>query len=122
MESVGIDLVEVERIRQVIERHGDRFVKRVFTDQEWMYCQRKKNCYLSLSARFAAKEAVFKVLGTGWSHGVQWKDVEVLNDDRGKPEIVLYGRAKELAGERKVLVSLTHTGEYAAAVAMLSER
>lgn len=119
MESVGIDLVEVERIRRVVERRGDRFIKKVFTDQEWAYCRRKKNCCLSLAARFAAKEAVFKALGTGWGEGVKWRDVEVVNDGRGKPEIVLYGRAKELVGGRAVLVSLTHTREYAAAAAVL---
>ena len=122
MDSVGIDLVEVERIRQIVERRGDRFMQKVFTDQEWAYCQKKKNSYLSLSARFAAKEAVFKALGTGWSNGVKWRDVEVVNDSWGKPEIVLYGRAKELVGERAIVVSLTHTEHYAAAVAAITDQ
>ncbi len=121
MESVGMDLVEVERIRGMVERHGDRFIKKVFTDQEWAYCQKKAHKYLSLAARFAAKEAVFKAFGTGWGKGLKWRDVEVVNDGRGKPEIALYGKAKELAGSGTVRVSLTHTQNYAAAVAVLSD-
>jgi holo-[acyl-carrier protein] synthase len=118
-QSVGIDLVEVARIQKVVERRGERFLKRIFTEQERAYCRKKHGEYGSLAARFAAKEAVFKALGTGWSAGVKWTDVEVINDALGKPEVILHGRVKELVGTRHVAISLTHTREYAQAVAVL---
>ena len=118
-ESVGIDLVEVARIRNAAERRGERFLKRIFTERERGYCREKHGEYASLAARFAAKEAVFKALGTGWSAGVKWTDVEVINDALGKPEVVLHGKVKELVGKRNVAISLTHTREYAQAVAVL---
>ena len=118
-ESVGIDLVEVARIQKVAERRGERFLKRIFTEQERAYCRKKHGEYGSLAARFAAKEAVFKAIGTGFSAGVKWTDVEVINDGRGKPEVILHGKVKEIVGERNVAISLTHTREYAQAVVVL---
>ena len=118
-QSVGIDLVEVARIQKGVERRGERFLKRLFTERERGYCRKKHGEYGSLAARFAAKEAVFKAIGTGLSAGVKWTDVEVINDALGKPEVVLRGKVEELAGERNVAISLTHTREYAQAVAVL---
>ena len=120
MESVGIDLVDVARIQKAVERRGERFLKRIFTERERAYCRTKRNEYGSLAARFAAKEAVFKAIGTGWRTGVKWTDVEVINDGLGKPEVILYGKVKEIVGTRNVAISLTHTREYAQAVAVLS--
>ena len=121
-ESVGIDLVEVKRIQKAAERRGERFLKRIFTERERAYCQKKSNEYGSLAARFAAKEAVFKALGTGWSMGAKWTDIEVINDALGKPEVVLHGKIKELVGTKHVAISLTHTREYAQAVAVLGKQ
>ncbi|MFH1008732.1 MAG: holo-ACP synthase [Candidatus Latescibacterota bacterium] len=118
-ESVGIDLIEVARIQKAVEQRGDRFLNRVFTEQERAACQRKHNEYQSLAARFAAKEAVFKALGTGWSAGAKWTDIEVINNSFGKPEVVLHGKVKEIVGTRTVAISLTHTRKYAQAVAVL---
>ena len=119
-ESVGIDLVDIARIQRAVERRGERFLKRIFTERERAYCRKKRNEYGSLAARFAAKEAVFKAIGTGWSMGVKWTDVEVVNDVLGKPEVILRGKVKEIVGARTVAISLTHTREYAQAVAVLS--
>lgn len=118
--SVGVDLIELSRIREAVARHGDRFLSRVFTPEELTYCQ---NRVPELAVRFAAKEAVSKALGVGLrsisSHGIGWQEVEVLADDRGKPLLRLSGRAQELAEEQGLdqwAVSLSHGREYAVAL------
>lgn len=114
----GFDLVEIDRLRQSIERFGERFLARVFTGHERDYCQSQKRCFEHYAARFAAKEAVMKALGTGWRHGLAWTDIEVRSAPSGQPSIVLHGvaaaRAKQL-GVADWLVSLSHTGRSAAA-------
>ena len=120
--EIGVDLVEVERIKSISLKWGDRFEKRVFTPREINYCNSKKSRYQSLASRFAAKEAVFKALGTGWRFGLRWQDVEVVNDSLGKPNIILSGEAQqraELMGAKKVMVSLSHTKKYAVAYVVL---
>src|SRR5207245_2299169 len=82
---LGVDLVEIARIREILERHGERFLARVYTEAEVAYCRTHREPAPSLAARFAAKEAAFKVLGTGWGEGVRWRDVEVVRDPRGAP-------------------------------------
>jgi holo-[acyl-carrier protein] synthase len=117
----GIDLVECSRLQGVIDRHGDTFLKRVFTPGELAYCNVRKRGIEHLAARFAAKEAVMKVLGTGWSKGIRWTDIEVSNNPAGRPEIRLDGRCAELAGQLgidTVLISITHTSELAMASAI----
>ena len=117
----GIDLVECTRLQEVIDRHGDRFLKRIFTPGELDYSGDRKRRIEHLSARFAAKEAVMKVLGTGWSAGVSWKDIEVTNDPAGRPEIQLTGKSRERAsqlGIDTVLISITHTAGHAMASAI----
>jgi holo-[acyl-carrier protein] synthase len=112
--TVGIDLLSIERVRGVLERHRERFLRRVYTPEEAAYCRGRVN---ELAARFAAKEAVMKALGTG-IRGVGWREIEVLPDRRGKPLVYLYGRAKARAdkiGLRAVDVSLTHEGGFAVA-------
>lgn len=116
--GLGVDIAEVSRMRDAIERHGERFLKRVFTALEIAYCQRHKNSYERFAARFAAKEAAMKALGTGWRRGVTWQDFEISNGPSGKPQLTLSGKAKEICaalGGRNVAVSLTHTPEYALA-------
>ncbi len=116
--EIGIDLVEVERVRTLCERWGKRFEDRIFTPRELKYCNRKRSRIQSLAARFAAKEAVFKSLGTGWNFGMHWKEIEVLNDRHGKPDVHLHGTVLAYAMSRNFVqaqVSLSHTQNYAIA-------
>lgn len=116
---IGIDLVEVGKIRELIEKWGERFKKRVFTDGEIAFCDAMKNRYQSYAGRFSAKEALLKAIGTGLSHGARWKDMEVVDDGRSTPRFSLKGRVAELVGERGVSLSLSHTAEYATAIVVL---
>jgi holo-[acyl-carrier protein] synthase len=115
--TVGTDIIEIERIARALRR-WPRFGKRVFTEREQAYCQARVNAVPSFAARFAAKEAVAKAIGTGFL-GFAWQDVEIVNDEQGRPEIVLSGRAAALARERRLgpwTVSLSHTRVFALAV------
>jgi len=123
--GVGIDLVDVGRIERAVGRHGGAFEKRVFTDSELEYCNRKRKPGLHLAARFGVKEAVMKAFGTGWSGGVSWKDVEVVHARGGRPEVVLSGRLREIAdglGGVDTLVSFSHDGGYAIAHALIKKK
>jgi holo-[acyl-carrier protein] synthase len=116
--SHGVDMVEVSRIRAMLERHDQRFLERVFTKGEAAYGADHQRRPEHLAARFAAKEAVLKALGTGWSHGVAWTEVEVCREPSGKPTIQLSGRAAAIAAEQGIaqwLISITHTEQYAMA-------
>src|ERR1700746_2150784 len=107
--GTGIDIAEVPRIREAIERHGERFLKRVFTEGEIQYCESKANRVERYAARFAAKEAAMKAIGTGWNHGVRWRDIEVSRMPGGRPTITFHGKAAEFAamlGARHVALSL----------------
>jgi len=97
--GTGIDIAEVPRIREVIERHGQRFLQRVFTEGEIQYCESKANRVERYAARFAAKEAGMKALGTGWNHGVRWRDIEVARKPGGRPTLLLHGKAAEFAAK-----------------------
>lgn len=108
----GIDLVEITRIQQSVQRFGQRFLNRVYTASEQAYCLRKRNSAESLAARFAAKEAGAKALGTGISHGVSWLEIEVIREPSGRPTIQFHGRAATIAhtmGVTHVALSITHT-------------
>ncbi len=121
--GIGIDIVDISRMRKAIERTGDRFLHRVFTKAEMKYCEGRKSKYQHYAARFAAKEATFKALGTGWSGGIAWRDAEIAVEESGKPLMVLHGQAKVIAekqGVRSVHASLSHSGEYALAHIVLS--
>ena len=120
--GTGVDLVEVARIAASIERFGERFLKRVFTDNEIRYCQSKHNFAERFAARFAAKEAALKAIGTGWRGGVAWREVEVRREPGGRPTIAFAGRAGEYAtqlGMRTASLSLSHTAEHAIAQVIL---
>ncbi len=113
--GTGIDIAEPTRVRSAVERYGMRFLKRVFTPAEIAYCESKHNKFERYAARFAAKEAAFKALGTGWRRGVRWLDVEVANLPSGQPTLKLAGRAQEFAGRlgvRNIALSLTHTEQF----------
>jgi holo-[acyl-carrier protein] synthase len=122
--GTGLDLVEVARIAALAEKHGDRFLKRVFTAAEIEYSMPRAARYQHLAGRFAAKEAVFKALGTGWGQGVGWKLVEVVPDEGGRPEVRLSGAAADRLGSmggRRVHLSITHTDGLAAASAVVED-
>lgn len=116
--GTGVDIVETQRIEKAFERHPERFAKRLYTPDEIAYCGKFKNQAERFAARFAAKEAAFKALGTGWREGVRWRDVEVTHLASGKPELRLTGRALELATQMRVArisVSISHSDRYAVA-------
>jgi len=120
--GTGVDIAEVARIRQSIERFGNRFLHRVFTEGEIQYCRGKANRFESYAARFAAKEAGMKALGTGWNHGVRWRDIEVVRRKGQRPTIQFHGQAAVFAeklGVKNVALSLTHTSEQALAHVIL---
>jgi holo-[acyl-carrier protein] synthase len=117
----GIDLVECSRIEEMLHRHGDRFTTRVFTPAELEYARSSKNTTERLAGRFAAKEAVFKLIGTGWRNGTAWTDIEVVNDPLGRPCVRLSGEVARIAREQgidQVQISITHTAQLAMASAM----
>ena len=117
--GLGTDLAEIARVRRSVERFGSRFLERIYTPGEIAYCMRKKDAAESLAARFAAKEAGAKALGTGISRGVSWQEFEVRREPSGKPSLWLSGRAAELAAELgidRLSLSLTHTRDLAMAV------
>ena len=122
--GTGIDIAEVPRIREVIARHGERFLKRIFTEGEIQYCESKANRVERYAARFAAKEAGMKAIGTGWNHGVRWRDIEVARKPGGRPTLLLHGKAAEFAaklGATNIALSLTHTAEQAFAQVILEK-
>jgi holo-[acyl-carrier protein] synthase len=120
--GTGIDIAEVPRIRQSIERFANRFLQRIYTPGEIRYCDAKANRVERYAARFAAKEAAMKALGTGWSHGVRWRDCEVIRMPGGRPSITFHGRAGEIAarlGVKNASLSLSHTKDQAIAQVIL---
>jgi holo-[acyl-carrier protein] synthase len=120
--GTGIDIAEVPRIRQAMERFGDRFVRRIYTAGEIRYCDSKANRVERYAARFAAKEAAMKALGTGWNHGVRWRDCEVARLPGGRPTMLFHGKAAEIAaklGVKHAALSITHTAEQALAQVIL---
>jgi len=120
----GIDLTEIKRIQETIDRYGSRFLDRIYTAAEQAYCARKRNAAESFAARFAAKEAGAKALGTGISHGVSWLEIEVVRELSGKPTIQFHGRAGKIAaglGVRRAALSLTHTADLAMAIVVLED-
>ena len=120
----GVDLCEVGRIKDAVTRHGRRFVERVYTEREIAYAERKANLYERYAARFAAKEAGMKALGTGWRGGITWHDFEVVNLPSGRPTLQLHGKAAEIAkemGVENISLSITHTSVQAMAVVILEK-
>ena len=120
--GTGIDIAEVPRVGEAIERYGQRFLKRIFTEGEIRYCESKANRVERYAARFAAKEAGMKALGTGWNHGVRWRDIEVRRQPGGRPTLEFHGKAGEFAtnmGVSNIVLSLTHTAEQAMAQVIL---
>jgi len=122
----GVDFVETERIAQIVARHGQRLVDRVFTAAEQAYCRGRAREWEHLAGRFASKEAVLKALGTGWRGGIAWTDIEVTNEPSGRPVVSLSGRCSEIARELgigRILISISHidTHAMASAIALAAE-
>jgi len=122
----GVDMVDCKRLSEAIAQHGERFLRRVFTPLELGYCQGKKREIEHLVGRFAAKEAVLKVLGTGWRDGISWTEIEVRNIPSGQPKVHLSGRCRQIADElglAEILISISHIETHAIASAIgLSDR
>ncbi len=117
----GIDLVDCSRIEAMIERHGKRFIQRVFTAAEQAYAEANKNEVEKLAGRFAAKEAILKLMGTGWRGKIAWTDIEIINNSSGQPEVTLDGEVEKIAdklGIKHISVSITHTANFAIASAI----
>jgi holo-[acyl-carrier protein] synthase len=120
----GIDMVEIRRIQQSMDRHGKRFLDRVYTVAEQAYCLRKRNSAESFAARFAAKEAGAKALGTGISYGVNWLEIEVVREPSGRPTLSFHGRAAQIAahlGVATAALSITHTADLAMASVVIEK-
>ena len=117
----GIDLVDCPRIEQMIERHGERFINRVFTASEQAYAEKNKNEVEKLAGRFAAKEAILKLVGTGWRGRIAWTDIEIINNAAGQPEVTLGGEVRKIADKldiKRISVSITYTANFAIASAV----
>ncbi len=122
--GTGIDIAEVPRIAAAIERFGQRFLARIYTQAEIRYCDSKANRFERYAGRFAAKEAAMKALGTGWNHGVRWHDIEVLRKPGQRPTVAFHGRAAEFAQKLGVVnasLSITHTADQAFAQVILEK-
>jgi len=117
----GIDLVDCPRIEEMVARHGERFVQRIFTAAEQAYAEANKNKIEKLAGRFAAKEAILKLVGTGWRGKIAWTDIEIINNSSGQPEVTLGGEVEKIAdklGIKHISVSITHTANFAIASAV----
>jgi holo-[acyl-carrier protein] synthase len=122
--GIGVDIVEIERIRRILQNQGDRFVTKVFTPLEQEYCRKHRDPAPHYAARFAAKEAVFKAMGTGWAGGISWLDAEVRRQDRGAPILALSGEAAKhcrILGVSSTHLSLSHSNESAVAMVVLEK-
>jgi len=116
--GLGLDIAEIDRIEAAVTRHGAPFLERVFTTREVAYCEGHRNKFERYAARFAAKEAAMKALGTGWRRGVRWRDIEVARDPSGKPMLHLEGAARQIAndlGVKNISLTITHSGNLALA-------
>ena len=116
--GLGLDIAEVDRIEAAIGRHGAPFLDRLFTPAEISYCRQHKNQFERYAARFAAKEAAMKALGTGWKRGVRWRDIEVAREPSGKPTLHLAGASRQIAdqlGVKNISLTITHSGNLALA-------
>jgi holo-[acyl-carrier protein] synthase len=121
VKGIGVDIIEIARIRKSIEELGESFLTKVFTEGEIAYCSAKQNRYQHYAARFAAKEAMSKALSTGWAGEFRWKDVEVTNDPSGQPRITLHHRLRDLCPRAGVLLSISHSETHVVAMVLVQE-
>lgn len=118
--GIGIDIIEIDRIKESAENYGDRFLNKIYTQKELNYCLKKKYKYQHLAARFAAKEAVYKALATGWNKEVSWQNIEISNEPNGMPVVTLNGNLKKFLDKGKNLkISMSHSRDYVTCVAII---
>ena len=121
VKGIGVDIIEIERVEKSIREWGDRFLQKIFTPQEIAYCNSKPNTFQHFAARFAAKEALSKALGTGWAGEFRWKDVEVMNEPSGKPVLVFHNSMKQVLAKCSVFVSLSHSDHHVVAMIVIED-
>ena len=119
IQGIGVDIIEIQRIQSSIDRFGETFLRKIFTDAEITYCRSRKSPSQHFAARFAAKEAVSKALSTGWSGEFEWKNVEVMNETSGKPKVILHGTTARALEKSRVLLSLSHSESSVVAFAII---
>jgi holo-[acyl-carrier protein] synthase len=118
--GIGIDIIEIDRIKKSIDRYGNHFLNKIYTKNELEYCLSKSDKYQHLAARFAAKEAVYKALSSGWNKNIGWKDIEISNESNGMPIVKLNGEVKTfLSPEKSLKISISHSRDYVASVAII---
>ncbi len=121
--GLGIDIIEIDRIQESIEKFGDKFLNKIYTQNEITYCLSKQNKYQHLAARFAAKEAVYKALESGWEKGTTWQNIEVFNEKSGMPYVKLNGKLQSfLADDKSVKISISHSRDYVTCVAIIYKK
>lgn len=121
--GIGIDIIEIDRIRESADKYGDHFLKKIFTEKELEYCMGKNNKYQHLAARFAAKEAVYKALASGWHESSSWQSIEIYNEPNGLPLVKLHGElGKFLSDEESLRISMSHSRDYVACVAIIYKK
>jgi len=121
--GIGIDIIEIERIKKSIDTYGDSFLNKIYTKNELDYCLAKHNKYQHLAARFAAKEAIYKALATGWEKDASWKSMEITNESNGLPVVTFFGKLKEfLSDDKDIKISLSHSDNYVTCVAIIFKK
>ncbi len=118
--GVGIDIIEIDRIKKSVDDYGEQFLQKVFTKRELDYCMSKSNKYQHLAARFAAKEAVYKAMASGWHENLTWQSIEISNEPNGLPVVTLHGELNKFLSEKESLkISMSHSRDYVACVAVI---
>jgi holo-[acyl-carrier protein] synthase len=118
--GIGIDIIEIDRIKESVDEYGDQFLQKVYTPEEIKYCLSKKNKYQHLAARFAAKEAIYKAISSNWDSELSWQDMEIINAPNGMPEVKFKGNLEKfLSGDKSLKISMSHSRDYVACVAIV---
>ncbi|WKZ71270.1 MAG: holo-ACP synthase [Melioribacteraceae bacterium] len=118
--GIGVDIIEIDRIKKSIEKFGDKFLNKIYTEKELQYCESKKNKYQHYAARFAAKEAIYKAMSTGWKKGTSWKNIEIYNEPNGMPNVHLFGQLNDFINPDKELkITMSHSDNYVTVFAIL---
>lgn len=121
--GIGIDIIEIERIKKSIDTYGDSFLNKIYTQNELDYCLAKNNKYQHLAARFAAKEAIYKALASGWEKDATWKSMEIFNEPNGLPIVNFYGKLKDfISDDKDIKISLSHSDHYVTCVAIIYKK
>ncbi|MEJ5263274.1 MAG: holo-ACP synthase [Ignavibacterium sp.] len=121
--GIGIDIIEIERIKKSIDRFGDHFINKIFTENEIKYCSSKYNKYQHYAARFAAKEAVYKALASSWQPIASWKSMEIINEQSGIPKLITFGKLREfLSDDKEIKISISHSDNYVTCVAIVYKK